>query len=251
MKVSCPKCHIRCVVADELIPEGGAWAKCPKCQERFFINPKALNLLTEGFPGEARPSLSKGRDTQKFIQKIRKKRGIEDAPDGFDSSKMVALSIYSPPNYRLYVGVSIFLLLICAIWVINLFLQTSGPKEPLAQARPLTSALYDHENLRNDLITLRKRSAALHRVSWRIEASGAETRIFNYMMDALAHGVCPDISELEIKSDQPSESIEMQARCEGYGSDLLSPVIMIIWNGRSVTARISDRREGMEIELFP
>jgi predicted Zn finger-like uncharacterized protein len=37
MKAKCPKCASSYKVSDEKIPETGAFAKCPKCRHRFFI----------------------------------------------------------------------------------------------------------------------------------------------------------------------------------------------------------------------
>ncbi|MDR3037758.1 MAG: zinc-ribbon domain-containing protein, partial [Candidatus Adiutrix sp.] len=37
MKFVCPKCQAKLAIPPERVPAAGAWARCPKCRERFFI----------------------------------------------------------------------------------------------------------------------------------------------------------------------------------------------------------------------
>ena len=40
MKVKCPKCEAVYKMDDSKIPDNGAYARCPKCKERFFVKKK-------------------------------------------------------------------------------------------------------------------------------------------------------------------------------------------------------------------
>ena len=65
VKVRCPKCHVSCTIDSRKLPEPGAYAKCPKCQERFFIKkadsppprkpPRPSSLAPSQRPAAAEP----------------------------------------------------------------------------------------------------------------------------------------------------------------------------------------------------
>jgi hypothetical protein len=37
MKFVCPKCDLGGSIDDSSLPDGGAWATCPQCKERFHV----------------------------------------------------------------------------------------------------------------------------------------------------------------------------------------------------------------------
>ncbi len=64
MKVQCPKCEAAYKISDSKIPDKGGYARCFKCQARFFL----MKPRTEGEPGECR------QNTQKNHSRTDKKR---------------------------------------------------------------------------------------------------------------------------------------------------------------------------------
>lgn len=131
LKLACPKCRLNLRVPAQRVPASGAWAQCPRCRERFFINPAGHSLeeLTRPFasgPAEAAPgpapapgpasapgpvsasgpasasapAASPGRpvrdaNSQRLLDRLKAKRGPQaDEPDDYEPGMVM---VYPEP----------------------------------------------------------------------------------------------------------------------------------------------------------
>lgn len=65
MNFVCPKCDLGGSVDDAILPQGGAWATCPSCKERFHIKNELPLEFTFSFDENESPLLKSPNDVNK------------------------------------------------------------------------------------------------------------------------------------------------------------------------------------------
>ena len=263
MKLVCPKCNLRLSLPDDKIPAGGAWAVCPRCRERFFVNPGALPLenLTRpvSAPSAPNPSggASRGRDqaSRRLLESMKNKQGLKDELPPFDPG---LITVYPRPalSASIYRGLGFLLLGLPVAGIIALFLSASrqppadGPPAPqpvTALSRVNTQG--NEESIRKDLITVRRDLANKRRQVVNINYSGPESRVFNYFMGRLVPEICSGIYQLELTPLDSLAGFTAKGLClEPEGRELK---MRVDWAGRYGIITFPDYREIEEVELYP
>ena len=256
MKLICPKCQAQSTVPDERVPAKGAWARCPKCQDRFFIKPPAAPQ-PEFFQNAQRPSAApqvRGRspEAQKLLDRLRPKRErvaetMMDGPGGLDVITVFPTPIVPYTEFAMMFGI---LAIVVALVIIRGF-WISGEKAVITINTPQevgVTAAYDEKRLKTDLINLRRAMFRKGSAFYTIDYTGLESQIFNYLMADMAPAVCPKISRLKIETEKPRERVTFIGTC--LDADRDTQVIELKWHDRSALITIPDKAEKAFL-LFP
>lgn len=256
MKLTCPKCQAQSTVHDERIPANGAWARCPRCQDRFFIKPPArqpdLFRSTSNKPGPA-PARGRSPEAQKLIDRLRPKKESEaetslDGPAGLDVITVFPAPIVPYAEFAMLLG----LLAVVAVLVIIRAFWVSGEKAVITVSSPQAVgqvSAYDEEQMIKDLTAMRRNMFHKGSVFYTVDYTGLESRIFNYLMRTMAPGVCPGISRLEIRALRPRDGYTVIGTCldARWGKQ----EIAVRWVDRSAAVSIPDRATEKMYLLFP
>ncbi|MDR1045577.1 MAG: zinc-ribbon domain-containing protein [Candidatus Adiutrix sp.] len=255
MKLTCPKCRARCFVPDDKVPQAGAWAQCPQCAERFFIRPQGFDWAADrpapgAGPPQSRPDRAGGRspEAQALLDRLRPERaGLAAA--FFNDEDLVILSLLRPPNYRLQALICSMVVLI-AVTAAFLVLKDNRPPGRLASPPTLApEKAYGREQVRTDLIYLRREIMRRTSLSRSVNYSGAESRIFKYFIQDLNPETCREISALELSSERPASHFEMRPTCLNH--DHPEPGLLIRWLGSSVEISSPPRSRILNFPIFP
>lgn len=274
MKLTCPKCHSNLRIPAEKVPITGAWASCPKCQERFFIKPpaqqqqaaagvigprhsEALKAPQTAAPPPAAGSLKRrDQESQRLLERMKRKRPElrTEQPEPIDFS---ALTVY--PEFVSYpvarqVVTGILLATPLVVMAVIFYAGSNVKPQPLAPSTTLVK-MQDKSNtelVKNDLRSLRKHMQRRQNVvRMRIDSSGPEARIFNYFMERMVPGVCEGegISSLRIAADS-SKGFSALGTCTSNSKEL---EMNVVWTMN--TAKVSftgyPAQGTEEIDLFP
>ena len=249
MKLTCPKCHAKSAISDDRVPPAGAWARCPKCQERFFIKPPAL-VETAPAP-EAAPSPTRDRSAaeQKLLARIKAKKGLEaqtslDGP--FDATGLVVF-----PDPEVFYTPYFIVLGFIVAGLLGFFIQAfnSAPiPAPLPPPPPRPSVTeYGEEAFRADLTTLRRQLANKVRTNRRIEFSGPESRVFKFALARLAPNECQEIIRIRLWSGQLLEGFQAEADCLERGRR--TPRLTVRWATDPVQVSLAGQRQRLTVSL--
>jgi len=200
------------------VPVSGAWAQCPRCQERFFINPAGSSLEDLTRPiGDEGPGSSPSRagratprdsSSQRLLERLKAKRGLpEELP--YEPSLIIVYPEPAVPD-SVYKAVSVLMLCLPLVAVIWLFSSTNtrlnrGPETPPASAATIVEQLNERdspERIRTDLLAIKRDHMIRRRGFYGVGFSGPESRVFNYFMTRLAPGVCDGVRYLQINAPQ-------------------------------------------------
>lgn len=252
MNLTCPRCHATLAIADERVPVNGAWAKCPKCQERFFI--KANPVLVDQNKEEERTAPLRGRDqaSQKLLDRLKKNKVKEaetslDAPD--DQTILVTVFPEAVINQQLYI---LFMVMAVVVLIVILIMGFSAAGLNREQPSPTVQAYlvipeYGAQSLKTDLITLR---SALHsrRLTRRVVTyQSPETRVFKYALARLAPDLCQEIVRVSIWTNDPYRQFTAKADCleEGWSP----PVMEVVWKKGKAIITFTDHPDQLEVDL--
>jgi len=219
INLTCPKCHQKLRVPKAKVPEAGAWAKCPKCQERFFINPAASSPqdLARPIPRAAQPTAAglgpRGRDqrSQNLLDHLKAKQGRLDEAD-YQGGLITVYPRAVVPDF-VYQAVSAILLCLPLVAIFMVF-SSSGDRLGSVEPRPepVTTAverLNDQENpvlIQRDLVSIKRDHLMRRRSLYGVGYSGSEARVFKYFMHRLAPDYCAEIRYLQVSVPNPVEA---------------------------------------------
>ncbi|UQZ87819.1 hypothetical protein C4J81_00730 [Deltaproteobacteria bacterium Smac51] len=252
MKLTCPRCFSKSTVPDERVPAGGAWAKCPKCKERFFINPGAAIFQTAP-DVTILPSRPAGRseEAQSLLARMRKhdteaSTRIDGPP--YDPS-MVTLFPEPLVNYRVYFLTLGLLVAGLAAFLINVFRDSAGNVPP-GQSFPAQLAVneYNEDDFINELRRVRRTTHRRNHLLLTIDHKGLETRVFQKILDKLVPGACPEVVKLMFVSDHPAGGFNAEITCR---PDMPPDFEMEVrWRSGSALINLPGRNQRMTVPLF-
>jgi DNA-directed RNA polymerase subunit RPC12/RpoP len=237
MKFVCPKCNQALTIPDNRVPEAGAWARCPKCQERFFLTPKPVDLASS--PQRAAPPVRKRTaEAQSLIDRLRGRNGLgaNTSLNGPDNGLVFVTVFPTPaPNYAAYAaGIAVVVGFFVAAMG-GVFSYDGPPDAARAEAVfPAPPAAYDQEALRQDLAAMRRDLARRRNVTLRVDYRGRESRVYKYFLAELAPGQAQDIVGLRLWSSDTSGGFSVSA--EGLDDRQSLPDLTIRWAGENALA---------------
>lgn len=254
MKLSCPKCRVKCSISDDKLPAAGAWTRCPKCGERFFIKPGGLiqSLLSESeFPGGAVSGSLKNRgpEAEELLSKMRRLSPRDDLPPL--SAEVVILSLVKPPDYRLYTSIAVLASLVLGAAVFFGFRDVgeTGAPNPSGLSHPPLESLYSPEDLRKDLLYLRRDNIDRNPFDREINYSGAESRVYKHFVHQMEPLSCGEISQIQLQSSQPSRYLDVLATC--LDGRTRGATLHLFWRGGEVEVRFDSSSNRIYSPLLP
>ena len=155
------------------------------------------------------------------------------------------------PDYSLFHTIGTIACLVVLGFALRVFLEANYEpyrRPASANARPVLE--YGEEDVREDLIKLRRLYMSRNLVDYRVNYSGPESRVFNYYSKRLAPEMCSDVSELHLSSRQPAEEFRVAAGCAA-GQSGFQPVLIVVWQNLSARINVQGLDGGETIVLFP
>ena len=252
MKFVCPRCQSKLNIPAERVPAAGAWARCPKCHERFFLKVKAAEPVPSApEAGRVRPA---GRTAaeQKLLDRQRAKMGRPQAETSLEGPAGLWEVVVFPaaaPDYRLYGLVAALAVGGLLGFLIHAFRSAGGGSGgPAAVPAPRLS--YEDRGLTTDLNAMRRDFRRRSGLSRNVSYGGREARVFKYCMSQLAPGACAgEFSSLRLRSTNTLEGFRAVGVC--LDEDETAPELEINWQGGLVVARVAGARRPLEIPLSP
>jgi hypothetical protein len=256
MKLVCPKCNLRLSLPDKQVPATGAWALCPRCRERFFINPAAVPIekLTRpaAAPGASGPA-PRGRDqaSQRLLENMKNKRGLED-----EAPRPDLITVYPRPavSETLYLALGALLLCLPVVGIVALFqsaagYQPAGPPAPAPTALSKVNHRENEESIRKDLVGIRNDLANRRRSVIDIEHSGPQARVFKYFMGRLAPDICSGIYRLEMTPSESPSGFTARGHCLEPDGRILE--MRVDWAGSEALVSFPEFQQSEELDLYP
>lgn len=221
IKLACPKCNMGLRVPRQRVPPAGAWAKCPRCQERFFINPAGSSIedltrpLVQDQPGALAAAAAgprqRDQSSQRLLDRLKAKKGQTNEPD-YEPGLITVYPEPVIPGY-IYQAASVVMLCLPLVVVFLLFnsadagLSRSAPRSEVVSATVVQlNERANPEMIRQDLVGIKRDHVARRRNAYGVDYSSPESRVFNYFMERLAPDVCSGIHYLEISTSIGSDS---------------------------------------------
>ncbi len=254
MNITCPHCRARSRIADERVPGAGAWARCPKCRNRFFIRPPE----PEGPPAGAPPAAEADRNDlrRRILRRVRGSAAAEAYASrtleaGPEPEVLVFPEATLSPRACLALGLA---LLALPLILIGVFFKSASSWRPAPPPPTTQVAVIDETKriayLKGDLLQLRNRMMRWRRLQYSVEYTGSESRVFkHYAARLLPPSVCGDITRLELRSERPSRGFTATATCLDRRHGLVD--MEIGWVGRGAVISFPAYRVTEEVELFP
>jgi hypothetical protein len=241
-------------IADERLPLAGAWAKCPGCQERFYIKPPGQPVDLSAPPQAFPPLPANSQANRDLAARIKRRQNRVESREEVVEYDPEAITVFperaaSPAFYSALAG---FLLLLPLAAVAVAFSRVDIPPPPAPKyGQPLLAAIDPKTRnlVRNELIGLRREFMNRRPFSSGVNYSGPESRIFNYFMEILAPEACGGISYLKIESSAPRQGFTATGTCTDDENAFLK--LDITWPNRHAVAQIQGYAGQEEIELFP
>ena len=246
---------------DDKVPAEGAWARCPKCQERFYVRPPGRPSPLD-LPDErpARPAGAGRRDpeSQRLIDRLRAKSGRPaDDPPEFDPG---ALILYPEALGwpRVQAAAPWILLALPLVLIIGFFYSLGNrenpPPPPPQKAMERMRDDMRPEVIRNDLLSIKRHLMRLKRVQiMNVGHKGPESRVFEYFRNLLVPGVClDDIDNIAIEAPYPNAGFTATGTCRGrsLGKEL---IMSVRWPEVSAIVTFPDYPDQgwAELEMYP
>ncbi|UQZ88236.1 hypothetical protein C4J81_03020 [Deltaproteobacteria bacterium Smac51] len=253
MRLTCPKCHAKSTVPDERVPQSGAWARCPQCQERFFIKPRPVDLTSEpDSKPEAPGRAGRSPAAQKLLDRLRSKNGAEadtslDGPAyGLELPTVFPQKASSPAGCLAVAAVFVAATLIFVFFNYRWTVERSGPT--IEMDRSMTP-VYDESDLRSDLQSLKFKIARQDYMKYEVAFSGAESRVVKYYISRMAPEMCQEIVRVKIAPLGGGSGFVAEAVC--LDDRLRSPRMQVTWEARNAVITMLDRKAQMSLEVFP
>lgn len=230
VRLACPKCRGKLSINDNRVPEPGAWARCPKCRERFYIIR----------PAASPPSKAGGR----------KDLPAETSLSG-PAFALGQLTVFPREDQSRWLisGLSLLGLLIL-ITGAGLLLKSAGERQEWSRQvmTVFPPQAYGREELKNDLRFLRRNTSAQLQLNRKVRTEGAEHRIFKYYLAHWKQEDCPRIEGLDLQSAAPERGLKLTAACALLAADG-GPVLQIKWEGPTAVVKAFSGQETDLISL--
>ena len=256
MKLVCPRCSAKSTVPDDRVPAKGAWAKCPKCAERFFIKPKSAVPLSADQPRSEQISSApreRSPEAQKIIDRLRKGREKEAesrlTPPGPD----LELVTVFPETVSDFKPVFLVLALVGGLSLLGvavLFKKSTEISPVATQSSPAEFKItqYGEDQLRLSLASLRKSTNRRKHLYRRVTEPGMEFQAFETILDRLAPGSCQEgLDSLVLGSRNPAGGFEVDILCRPKG--LYQFPMKVSWQNGFAVITMPGRRQSLSVAL--
>ncbi|UQZ88188.1 hypothetical protein C4J81_02760 [Deltaproteobacteria bacterium Smac51] len=255
MNITCPNCRARSRIADNRVPPGGAWARCPGCQSRFFIRPPTAPVPPVGAgspPSDIPLPISSEDLRQRILRRINSNNQAYTSrtPDGDSTPEIVVFPERAVSNSAC-VAMGLFILALPVILMWGGFKSASSWRHS-PRSVPVAVGVFDQETLEahvvKDLLYLRRHLMDRSGVLYSVNYSGSEVRVFKYYLNKLAPEACGDITHIKMESSSPSHGLTATATCLDSGRGKIE--MKIGWVGRSALISFPQYDAHVEVELF-
>ena len=226
MILVCPRCAARSRLPAERVPSKGAWARCPKCEERFFVKPKGLETPVNPVPVPgAAGTGTQGRspEAQRIIDRLRGAREAEAesrlAPPRPDQELVTVFPEAAADTRLFWLGLALIGGLM-VLAVIFLFQKSAGvsPVAPQTVVEEFKITEYGPDQLRSSLAFLRQSTHRRNYLSRTITTPGLEFQTFAEILERLVPGGCPQgLDSLNLESRSPAGGFEAKVLCRPKG----------------------------------
>ena len=229
MILICPKCRGKMKLPGERIPRPGAWARCPRCQERFYIEIGPLDQDRDGG--------SPGR--QLLV------RTSLEGP-AYDISQLTVFPETASSSWLASVIAPLAAaLIIAAAWFLQSF---GGAGQGVFQLTVAFSPeIYGLEALKSDLAFLRKKAVPNRHLDYDIVHEGPEYRVFRFFL-ADRRQSCRNLRSLNLRSSNPEKGFIIRGDCS-YSSTSEGPVVTIVWDGPRAILEDADGRQNLILDF--
>jgi len=249
MKFVCPRCRAGLSIPEERVPAAGAWARCPKCQERFFLKVRgALDPLAAetGPAGRLRPG-GRTAGEQRLLDRQRARMGrAETSLEGPDGLGEVTVFPAPAPNYGLY-GLAAALAVGGFLGFLAHAFRSAGDWTERPEPTAPPTASYEERGLAADLAAMRRDFRRRPGLRRNIGYSGREARVFKYLMAQLAPEACGgEFFSLRLWSPDTRQGFKAIGACLNEGQT--APELEVKWMGEAVQAGLAGRGR-LEISL--
>lgn len=252
MKFSCPSCKVKLSIADEKVPNDGAWAKCPKCGDRFHVKARALDFDSPVSQGSS--PLMRGRtiDEQKLIDRLRLKNGFGARPrsSGPDDDEENLVLIYPKQASPVWPYAMIVIIMVGGFLALlaGAFKGADyNPPAPVADNNRPVERPYDPDGLMADLKAMRSDFARQKNLNRHIDYYGREIRVFEHFLSTLAPEKCKEILSLQIRSPKTVEGFTASGVCARGRVEV--PALSVRWVGESAHVTMADTPGSIVIDM--
>lgn len=232
MRLVCPKCHAQLVISDQRVPSPGAWARCPRCRDRFYIHKPSENSSGEA----ARPTGSP-----------LPARATEEGP----AFSLAQITVFPEPASASWPTTAIRLLALAAVVAgATLLVKSAGdsrqwPTTPLAV---FSQNFYGQDQLAADLRFLRKKYSGSRRGGDLISHEGPEIRVFRHYLGGRPPESGSDANRLILDAPVQEEGLRLAADCRT--SPCSSASLSITWDGQEAVIRALESDRDYRINLY-
>lgn len=256
MKLTCPKCRAKSSVPDAQVPVNGAWARCPKCGERFFIQPLGQGWMDAPLQEAQAPAPKSRRrspEAQKMLERLRSKSETEGRTSltgpAYDPATITVFPQPESSQALTWVAAAVLAFMVGYV-LVGSFNQ--GGKVRVASEEPTTIlgvTAYGEKELRADLLALRRQSSGRPHLRRTVSYSGHESRVFKYFLAELAADECQEITRLDISADRSDNDFNAVALCLDDRRSI--PTMRVLWEGRDAVVSFEGYSESRRFILFP
>ena len=247
MKFICPRCQARLTIPAERVPAQGAWARCPKCRERFFLKVRAPEEFAEA------PALRRrGRtaEEQALIDRQRAKTGRpETSLEGAGGGWEVVVFPQPAADYRLYGLIAALAVGGFLGFLVHGFRSAGDwPTRTEAQA-PRAALAYEEAGLAADLSAMRLNFSRRSGLNRTIDYQCPEVRVFKHLMTQLAPEACGgELAQIRLWSSNTLEGFRVVGFClaEAKGT---TPEVEVRWAEGAALAGLANDPGRLEIPL--
>lgn len=233
MILACPICRGKLSLPEDRVPQAGAWARCPRCGDRFYLAPRPPEK-DDGPAGPEADARTEGAAARRRHPKPGRAAFQALSPrlgPAFDISQVTVFPEAANPRRPLAgLGPLALLLLIAAVsW---LYFAAAEPP-PLPPAAVLSAPAYEREQFQADLSFLIKAVSHELRLDYQARPRGPEERVFRHFMAALEAppaGLPAEIS-LRVSSSSPERGLTLTAAWPSADS---RPSLVLDWPGAEV-----------------
>ena len=255
MMLTCPKCHAKSTVPSEIVPASGAWARCPRCSERFFIRHlgQGAGLNEQPRPSPAKSARVRSEEAQRMIDRLRSKTEAEGqvSLDGPAYSPDIITVFPQPASGGLAVFLAIGVMVVL-VGVVLVGAFTKGSTVTIAAPEPtgiININVYGEKELRADFLLFRKLTTGRPYLRKRVDYTGFESRVFKFFLKEMAPAECQDIASLFIKAERAANGFTATAACLDPGRTI--PDLSVRWEGRDAVIMFAGQNERRRFTLFP
>jgi len=216
MDFVCPACSAKLRISDDMVPPNGAWARCPKCKDRFFLKPSSSLLALDAADlGPGRTFRKKRSEAeQDLLDRLKK-----TTPDGQDDSdgqvNWDEIVIYpeAVADYRFYFLAGYVMLALFVLCALAIARYAAMPRYQAVHTPKRAVIVYDESRLRSDLNLLKRSTSRRRNVNRYVDYTGLESRVYKFFLAEMEYPPCLEISSLRLRAAREDNGFTATAVC--------------------------------------